>query len=568
MSFLQNIRPDRIPPFLAPKDDLHLQREIILQHVLNTLLLFAVASSTFWLYQTGWQINQPQMWLRAGLIVVLSMLTFIRRLPFNLRAILVLTMLGALGVFDLFRNGISGSGVVFLLTFGIIGGSFFGTRRGIITLLIAWISLMLTGWLIVNRHIQVPAEVYLVGAAEADLWVYDIIATIFSGILLAGAVFQFTEGLANTLKNFRELARNLEQERSQLDIRVQQRTAELTRKTAQLEAARKVAAYIAAQTDIQSLLTTAVNVIREQFDFYHAGIFLPDDKNEYALLKAATGEAGRIMLETGHRLKIGQVGIVGYVMSSGEPRISGNVAEDPAHYVNPILPDTHSEMAVPMKLAGQIVGVVDVQSTRRNAFSSDDVDVLMTIADQLSAGLEKARLLDQYQKDVEDLKQSAQQQTQINWRQHLRNSRKRYAYRYRQEQVEAIPPGQEDLELTLWKEAQVSSETDGKASSIQMPIKLRDQTIGVVNLKLSTSRVTNEMVDLVENAIERMSVSLETVRLMEEIQTRSERERMVGDIASKVRAATDIETILRTTADELGRSLGVSEVLVQLAPRE
>jgi GAF domain-containing protein len=342
----------------------------------------------------------------------------------------------------------------------------------------------------------------------------------------------------------------------------------LTRKAAQLEAARQVAANIASQTDINSLLTTTVDVIREKFDFYHAGVFLPDDNHEFAVLRAATGEPGRTLLKQGHRLKIGEVGIVGYVMSKGEPRIAGNVAEDPAHYVNPVLPDTHSEMAVPMKLGDQIVGVLDVQSTRRNAFSSDDVDVLLTIADQLSSALEKARLLDQYQKNVEELKHSAQQTTRLAWRQHLRDSRRRYAYRYRQMQVEAIPNGQEEIDQILWEDAPLSTQSDGRTSTIQVPIKLRDQTIGVVNLKLSTNRVTNEMVELVENAIDRMAVSLETVRLLEDIQARSERDRLVGEIATKVRAATDIDTILRTTANELGRSLGVSDVLVQLTPRE
>ncbi|HMN60708.1 MAG TPA: hypothetical protein PJ988_10115, partial [Anaerolinea sp.] len=90
----------------------------------------------------------------------------------------------------------------------------------------------------------------------------------------------------------------------------------------------------------------------------------------------------------------------------------------------------------------------------------------------------------------------------------------------------------------------------------------------MVNLKLATDRVNTEMVGLVENAIDRMAISLETMRLLEEIQVRSEREQMVGDIASKVRAATDIDAILRTTASELGKSLGVSEVLVQLTSHD
>jgi len=568
MSILRYLQPANLPPFAAQKDDLQRQREIILQHVLNTSLLFAAAAILFWLYRISWQVNQPLIWGMIGLFGLLLAATFIRRLPYGLRAFFVLTLIGAVGVADLLRAGLSSSGPLYLLTFAIVGGAFFGTQRGIVTLIAAALTQILLGWLMVNQHVPIPAFWVMANSGLLNAWLYSIFSTALCGILLAGSVFQFTEGLTATLKDTRLMARNLDQERAQLEVRVQQRTNELARKASLLEAARQVASEIAAQTDIDPLLNTTVNVVRDRFDFYHAGIFMPDENHEYAVLRAATGDAGRQMLAAGHRLKIGQVGIVGYVMSKGEPRITGNVDEDPAHYVNPALPETRSEMAIPMKLGDQVIGVLDVQSTRRNAFSSDDVDVLTTIADQISSALEKARLLDQYQKSVEDLRETARQSTRAAWQKHLRESRKRYAYRYRQMRVEPIPSDQFALDPILSEQPQVVAQPNQSYSTIQMPIKLRDQVIGMVNLKLASDRVNNEMVGLVENAIDRMAISLETMRLLEEIQARSERERMVGDIASKVRAATDIDSILRTTASELGKSLGVSEVLVQLTSKD
>lgn len=568
MSIFRYLQPANLPPSLANKDDLQRQREIILQHVLNTGLLFATAAILFWLYRISWQVNQPLVWLVIGLFVLLLATTFIRRLPYGLRAFFALTLIGAVGVADLLRSGLSSSGPLYLLTFAIVGGAFFGTQRGIVTLIAAGLTQILIGWLMVNQHVPIPAFWVMANSGLINSWLYSIFSTALCGIILAGSVFQFTESLTATLKDTRLMARNLDSERAQLEVRVQLRTNELTRKASLLEAARQVASEIAAQTDIEPLLNTTVNVIRDRFDFYHAGIFMPDENREYAVLRAATGDAGRQMLAAGHRLKIGQVGIVGYVMSKGEPRITGNVDEDPAHYVNPVLPETRSEMAVPMKLGEQVIGVLDVQSTRRNAFSSDDVDVLTTIADQISSALEKARLLEQYQKIVADLQETARQNTRTAWQRHLRETRKRYAYRYRQMQVESIPTDQITLDPILPGQSQVVAQANQSYSTIRVPIKLRDQVIGMVNLKLSTDRVNNEMVGLVENAIDRMAISLETMRLLEEIQARSERERMVGDIASKVRAATDIDTILRTTASELGKSLGVSEVLVQLTSHD
>jgi putative methionine-R-sulfoxide reductase with GAF domain len=97
-------------------------------------------------------------------------------------------------------------------------------------------------------------------------------------------------------------------------------------------------------------------LIRERFGFYHAGIFLVDERGEYAVLRAATGEVGRQMLERGHKLKVGEVGIVGYAASTGQPHIAPAVDADAVHFKNPLLPETRSEMALPLKVGERVIG--------------------------------------------------------------------------------------------------------------------------------------------------------------------------------------------------------------------
>ena len=116
----------------------------------------------------------------------------------------------------------------------------------------------------------------------------------------------------------------------------------------------------------------------------------------------------------------------------------------------------------------------------------------------------------------------------------------------------------------IWQNEAILTNEDGVNRILHIPVRLRNQTLGVVKLTIASNQATPEMLSLLQNAVDRMAVSLDNVRLLEEIQTRAERERMVGEIATKVRAATNIEAILSTTAQELGRSLGVSEVVVQL----
>ena len=189
---------------------------------------------------------------------------------------------------------------------------------------------------------------------------------------------------------------------SDLEKRVADRTAELERRTVQLQTAAAAARDAAIAHDLDGLLNRATNLICERFGFYHAGIFLVDAQGEYAILRAGTGEAGREMIEHGHKLKVGEVGIVGHVTGSGEPRIALDVGADAVHFKNPYLPDTRSEMALPLKVGERIIGALDVQSTQEVAFSKDDVATLQIMADQLAMAIERTRLFEQTQAALEE----------------------------------------------------------------------------------------------------------------------------------------------------------------------
>jgi GAF domain-containing protein len=178
---------------------------------------------------------------------------------------------------------------------------------------------------------------------------------------------------------------------------------ETRRHAVQLEAASKVARDATAILDIGQLLDETVHLISDRFGFYHAGVFLVDEQREYALLRAASSKGGQCMLEQGHKLAVGKVGIVGYVAGTGEPRIVLDVGKDAVFFDNPNLPDTRSEMALPLISRGQIVGVLDIQSTQEAAFTEEDVVTLQTMADQLANAIENARLLEETQQRAQQL---------------------------------------------------------------------------------------------------------------------------------------------------------------------
>ncbi|HDQ71379.1 MAG TPA: GAF domain-containing protein, partial [Chloroflexi bacterium] len=175
---------------------------------------------------------------------------------------------------------------------------------------------------------------------------------------------------------------------------------EIQRRATQLAAAAEVARDATSILDVDALLNQTVHLISEQFEFYHAGVFLVDDNQEYAVLHAASSEGGQKMLAKGHKLPVGKVGIVGNVAATGEPHIALDVGEDAVHFANPDLPETHSEMGLPLKVRNQVIGVLDVQSIQEAAFSEEDVAVLQTLADQLAAAIVNARLFQNVRTDA------------------------------------------------------------------------------------------------------------------------------------------------------------------------
>jgi PAS domain S-box-containing protein len=199
----------------------------------------------------------------------------------------------------------------------------------------------------------------------------------------------------------------------ELEQQVAARTAQLARRTTQLQVAAEVARDATTARDLDELLNRSVNLVRDRFGFYHAGIFLTDERGEYAVLRAATGDAGRQMLEHEHKLKVGEVGIVGHVCASGEPRIALDTGADAVYFDNPFLPDTRSEMALPMRASGNVIGALDVQSTKESAFDQDDVEILQVMADQLAMAIERTRLFKRAQATLEERLQTVISNTPV-----------------------------------------------------------------------------------------------------------------------------------------------------------
>ena len=196
----------------------------------------------------------------------------------------------------------------------------------------------------------------------------------------AGAIRNGTGGMAGAILAIR----NLTEEMKQLKA--------LQRRNAHLLASSEVAKAATQILDIRELLTRCVDLIRIHFGFYYAAIFLVDEAGEWAILRAATGEAGLELLRQGHKLGVGSKSMVGWVTANNAARIALDVGEEAIRFDNPLLPKTRSEMALPLRVRGEVIGALDVQSTSLNAFTPEDIQTIQMMADQVAIAIDNARL--------------------------------------------------------------------------------------------------------------------------------------------------------------------------------
>ncbi|MGD1996829.1 MAG: GAF domain-containing protein, partial [Anaerolineae bacterium] len=193
-------------------------------------------------------------------------------------------------------------------------------------------------------------------------------------------------------------------ERKQREAERGRLLAALKRRTTQLLTAAEVSRPASMILDPEELMEHVVNLIEERFDFYYAGLFLLDKSKEYAVLRAGTGAAGQQMIEADHRLRVGGESMIGQCVEDGEARIASDVGRESMHLYNLYLPETRSEMALPLVSRGKCIGALTVQSAELGTFSEEDVAALQAMADHLAIAIQNARLYNAAQREIVERK--------------------------------------------------------------------------------------------------------------------------------------------------------------------
>jgi GAF domain-containing protein len=263
-------------------------------------------------------------------------------------------------------------------------------------------------------------------------------------------------------------------------------------------------------------------------------------------------------------LKVGQQGIVGYVTSQREPRIALNVGEDAIYFNNPDLPETQSEMAMPLIVGDELLGALDVQSTQSAAFTDQDVRTLRVLADQVSIAINSARLLEQTQQLLEAERRAYGKITSDVWADQARTLTN-LGFIRNPSGFRPIGDIHEDKTRELLREGRAIVDSEDQLM-LYVPVRIRKQIIGILKLQHSSEagRWKDEDIELMETLAEQIGVALESARSYQETQGRAERESLLADITSKVRASTDVNVILQTAVQELAHALRVESGVIRL----
>jgi GAF domain-containing protein len=374
------------------------------------------------------------------------------------------------------------------------------------------------------------------------------------------------------LEKLQTTNRELNDTRVSLEKRVEERTSELAatsdesrKRAAQLAAISEVSRAITQLQNINDLLPAVTELISQRFGFYHVGIYLLDENRKNAVLRAASSEDGKRMMERGHRLPVGQTSIVGYVAAQGESRISLASGTDAFYSENPDLPSTKSEMALPLLAGQQVIGVLDIHSELPSAFRPQDVRIMSTLADQVAIAIENVRLFSETRQALADSQTAYRQSLKQEWARVTAES-ERIGYRYSAEGTLPLFDAASSREVESALDTGETIESESGIHSIAVPVKLRDETIGVLNIRASNpERKWNENeLAIVQAIVERVGLALENARLLSDASRRAERERAISDITSKIGAASQLDLILQTAVEELGQIYEDSEIVLQI----
>jgi GAF domain-containing protein len=446
--------------------------------------------------------------------------------PYAVRMGAFLLIIYVLGVSELATHGILGDGLFFFLGLIIFATMMFSPRIGMLSMGANILTYILFGILMLSGTF-IPINPNAAPATWLDWLSAGGVTVMFGVIIVLG--FQRLEGeFLEAQKQIDSTLNQLTDERNNLEDKVLDRTSQLRRVN---EIGRAVTAIL----NPDELLTAAVTMIGSEFESYYAAIYFIDITGQWAELREGTGDAGKVLRENKHKLDLGGRTAIASAIRTKQIQMASDTGSDPSRFDNPLLPYTRSQIVMPLLVGDNVIGALELHSTKETAFSAQDVDTYSNMANQVAIAIENSRLFQDAQQSLVEMQATQRQYLQGAWSSLI---------------------SEKPLEYEL-------GDDESAERQIDIPLTLRDQIIGQISMT-TNEEWSQEQKNLIESIATQAALALENARLVEESQSIASREKVANEIISKVWASATIDAILQTTVRELGRAMEAAEVDIEV----
>ncbi len=357
--------------------------------------------------------------------------------------------------------------------------------------------------------------------------------------------------------------------------------ATIARRATEMETVANVGTVTATILEPDELMQQVVNLTKEQFNLYHAHLYLLDEGKTNLVLASGADEIGAKMVAQGRRIPLAQKqSLVARAARTRDGVVINNVQEEPGFLPHPLLPETRAELAVPLIVGDELLGVLDVQANKINRFTSEDIYIFATLASQVSVALQNARRHNEALKALEELTRLQRIMVREGWEGYL-TSEERPLVGYAFDNKGAKPIEEDSKEALSVENGNGGNDQNGKThktavsvpeTSLAIPISVRGELIGKIGLRTPDGNpIPERKQSLIKTVAHQVSEALERARLTEQTQLaltqaekRSQEMATINEIVTQISTSLDLQHSLQIVVDELATAVNVDQVRVAL----
>lgn len=539
--------------------------------IINIIVLTVLAASILTLVSTAaFSTLTEDTIVLLGVAIVSSLVALwvLRRGYLKLAGTMVALMISGVVTYSLFTgdNGIRSELIVVYLASVVIAGLVLG-RQGLMFFILLTLAAVTGLFVAETQGAIIPQPLPPIGINDL-VTIYILIG--LPSVMFNLLIGQYANSLTRARLNEQALAasnRQLQAIRASLEEQVVARTHRLATVATLNE-------RLSAILDLEQLLAELVHAVKEHFAYYHVHIYLLDERRANLVVAEGTGPAGAEMKAQRHSISLNSsTSLVARAARSGEIVNVENVWETENWLPNPLLPETCAEMAVPILLDQQVVGVLDVQEDKEAALDEGDADLLRSVANQVAIAIRNANLFAEVQQALAEVRVAQQRFLEQSWQavniveqsgRHLALSAS--APPLVESEKERLAQAKE-LALNQQQPTLVFLDPENSnLPSLVAPIKLQNTPIGALQMYPSPDSQPWQEDDspVIEVVLEQLGRLAENIRLTEANRKRATQEQIIRQIVEKMRMATDLEGLVKATAEELGQYFSLEYAVLEL----